>query len=228
MKKRWLQLGICFLFFIGAFWFSGEALLLVQNSGEQRTVAIDPGHGGFDGGFTPGEINGKALVEKDINLSISFILKEKLEAAGYKVLMTRETDKGLYGEGDSNKKRADMQKRVALINGSGADIALSIHQNSFTEASSHGAQTFYYPASVEAQKLAESIQAEIKNAVQDDNHRVAKSNDTYYMLKKSACPLVIVECGFLSNYTEAQLLATEEYQEKIAEGIFQGVCAYFQ
>lgn len=227
MNKRWLQLGICVLFFAGAFWFSREALLLVQNAGEQRVIAIDPGHGGFDGGFTPAEIDGRAWLEKEINLSISLLLKEKLEAAGYKVVMTRQTDTGLYSEGDSNKKRADMQKRVALINESGADIAVSIHQNSFTEESSHGAQTFYHPTSLEAQKLAETIQAEIKNTVLDDNHRVAKSNDTYYMLKKSTCPLVIVECGFLSNYAEARLLITQEYQEKIAEGIFQGICAYF-
>ena len=193
MNKKWIQLGICLLFFIGAFWFSREAFLLVQDSGEQRMVAIDPGHGGMDGGFTPGQINGRTWLEKEINLSISLILKEKLETAGYKVLLTRETDEGLYSEGDSNKKRADMQKRVALVNQSGADIAVSIHQNSFTQESSHGAQTFYHPSSIEAQKLAETIQAEIKNVVMDDNHRVAKSNDSYYMLKKSVCPLVIVE-----------------------------------
>ncbi len=228
MNKKWIQLGICLLFFIGAFWFSREAFLLVQDSGEQRMVAIDPGHGGMDGGFTPGQINGRTWLEKEINLSISLILKEKLETAGYKVLLTRETDEGLYSEGDSNKKRADMQKRVALVNQSGADIAVSIHQNSFTQESSHGAQTFYHPSSIEAQKLAETIQAEIKNVVMDDNHRVAKSNDSYYMLKKSVCPLVIVECGFLSNHAEAQLLITEEYQEKVAEGIFRGICTYFQ
>lgn len=228
MMKKWMQFGLCALFFIGAFWFSREALILVQNAGEQRVIAIDPGHGGFDGGFTPGKINGREWLEKEINLSVSTMLKEKLEAAGYKVVMTREIDEGLYSEGDSNKKRADMQKRVTLINKSSADIAVSIHQNSFTEESSHGAQTFYHPSSLEAEKLAETIQAEIKNVVQDGNHRVAKSNDSYYMLKKSSCPLVIVECGFLSNHAEAQLLITKEYQEKIAEGIFNGICAYFE
>lgn len=228
MTKKWMQFGLCALFFMGAFWFSREAFLLVQNAGEQRVIAIDPGHGGFDGGFTPGEINGREWLEKEINLSVSLILREKLEEAGYKVVLTREVDEGLCSEGDSNKKRSDMQKRVALINKSGADIAVSIHQNSFTEESSHGAQTFYHPSSLEAQKLAETIQAEIKNVVQDGNHRVAKSNDSYYMLKKSTCPLVIVECGFLSNHAEARLLITEGYQEKIAEGIFQGICSYFE
>lgn len=121
-----------------------------------------------------------------------------------------------------------MQKRVALINESGADVAVSIHQNSFSEESSHGAQTFYHPTSMEAQKLAETIQEEIKEVIMDDNHRVAKSNDSYYMLKKSVCPLVIVECGFLSNYEEARRLITPEYQEKIAQGIFQGICSYFE
>lgn len=227
MSKKWIQLGICALFFTGAFWFSREAFSLVQNVEEQKIVAVDAGHGGFDGGFTPGEIDGKTWMEKEINLSVSLILKEKLEAAGYKVVMTRETDEGLYSQGDSNKKRADMQKRVALINESRADLAVSIHQNSFSQESSHGAQTFYHPSSLEAKKLAEILLDEIKKAVMDDNHREAKSNDSYYMLKKSTCPLVIVECGFLSNYAEAQRLITKEYQEKIAEGIFQGICAYF-
>lgn len=228
MTKKWIPFVLCALFLVGAFWFSREALILVQNSGEQRVVAIDPGHGGFDGGFMPEKIDGKQWLEKELNLSVSLILKEKLLAAGYKVILTRETDEGLCSEGDSNKKRADMQKRVALINKSGADIAVSIHHNSFTQESSHGAQTFYHPSSLEAEKLAETIQAEIKNVVQDGNHRVAKSNDSYYMLKKSVCPLVIIECGFLSNQAEARLLITEEYQEKIAEGIFKGICAYFE
>lgn len=227
MKRKWMQLGICMVFVIGAFWFSQEALSLVQNLKEEKTVAIDPGHGGFDGGFTPGSIDGKEWLEKEINLSISLILREKLEKAGYKVIMTREADEGLYSESDSNKKRSDMQKRVGLINESGADIAVSIHQNSFQEESSKGAQTFYYPSSLEAKKLAEVILEKIKETVADGNHRAAKSNDGYYMLKNSLCPLVIVECGFLSNYKEAQLLITPEYQEKIAEGIFQGIEAYF-
>ena len=227
INRKWLRLAICGMFFIGAFWFSREAFLLVQNTQEQKVVAIDPGHGGFDGGFTPEAIHGKQWTEKEINLSVALILKEKLEEAGYKVVMTREVDEGLDREGDSNKKRSDMQKRVALINESNADIAVSIHQNSFSQESSRGAQTFYHPTSVEAQKLAESILEGIKIVVKDENHRVAKSNDSYYMLKKSTCPLVIVECGFLSNYEEAQLLITSEYQEKIAEGITQGISAYF-
>jgi N-acetylmuramoyl-L-alanine amidase len=224
--KKWMQLGLCFLFFAGAFWFSKEALLLVQSEKDEITIAIDPGHGGFDGGFTPGEINGRAWTEKEINLSISLLLKERLLAAGYQVVMTREADVALYKEGDASKKKADMQNRVAAINESGATLAVSIHQNSFTEESSHGAQTFYHPSSTEAEQLAKTIQTEIKKVVADDNHRTEKSNDSYYMLKKSTCPLVIVECGFLSNPTEAQLLITEEYQEKIAEGIFQGILAY--
>ena len=227
MDRKRLQLGICLLFFVGAFWFSREALSLVQSLKEQKIVAVDPGHGGFDGGFAPGDVNGSPCLEKDINLSISLLLKEKLEKAGYQVIMTRERDEGLYNEGDSNKKRSDMQKRIGLINESGADIAISIHQNSFFQESSKGAQTFYYPTSLEAKKLAEMVLEKIKEEVQDGNHRVAKSNDSYYMLKNSKCPLIIVECGFLSNHEEAQLLTTPQYQEKITEGIFQGIETYF-
>ncbi len=216
------------IFLVGAFWFSGKALLLVQNTVEKKVIAIDPGHGGFDGGFTPTwKINGKQWLEKDINLSISLRLKEKLKAAGYEVVMTRESDEDLTGGVSNHKKQTDMKKRVALINESGADLAISIHQNSFQEESSHGAQTFYHPSSLEGKRLAELLLEEVKAVVQDDNHRVPKENAGYYMLKNSTCPLVIVECGFLTNYEEAQKLVTEEYQEKITEGIFRGICKYF-
>lgn len=188
-----------------------------------NTIIIDPGHGGFD----PGKVGiDETILEKDINLSISHILKKQLEKAGYHVIMTRTKDEGLYNEGDSNKKITDMRKRVETINESNALLAVSIHQNSFTQASSKGAQVFYHSQSEEGKILAETIQEQIKTELQDDNRRAAKSNNTYYMLKKTTCPIVIVECGFLSNPEEATLLTTKSYQKKMAKGICNGILSY--
>lgn len=201
---------------------------IVTNDSEKdenkKIVVIDPGHGGFD----PGKVGVNDVLEKDINLSISKKLKEKLEAEGIEVLMTRSEDCGLYSSTDSNKKRTDMQKRVEIINTSNAAIAVSIHQNSFSQESSKGAQVFYHESSEKGKVLGETLQEVIKSEIADGNHRVAKSNDSYYMLRKTQCPLVIVECGFLSNYEEAKLLTEDEYQDKMATAILDGIKKYLE
>jgi len=197
--------------------------ILDDNIEEKKiTIVIDPGHGGRD----PGKIGINNALEKDINLSISLKLRDLLVENGINVIMTREEDIGLYDESDSSKKRADLKKRVELINSSGALFAVSIHQNSFTQESVRGAQVFYYSDSKEGKKLAEMIQAQLKETIADGNHRQAKANNTYYMINKTTCPLVIVECGFLSNREEANLLLEEEYQKKMAWGIHLAILKY--
>ena len=114
------------------------------------------------------------------------------------------------------------------MNSSGAAIAVSIHQNSYTDAGPKGAQVFYYETSEQGKELADMLQNSIKTEVADDNHRVPKANHDYYILKKVTCPVVIVECGFLSNPTEEMLLTEEDYQEKMAQGISNGVLAYIK
>ncbi|WP_167957714.1 N-acetylmuramoyl-L-alanine amidase [Anaerosporobacter faecicola] len=186
------------------------------------TVILDAGHGGFD----PGKIGVNNALEKDINLIITKKLKFLLEANDVQVIMIREEDKGLYQESDSNKKSADLKKRVEIINSSDAVIAVSIHQNSFPEEKYKGAQVFYHNKSPEGKILAEMLQEQIKKTINDGNNRLAKSNESYYMLKKTECPLVIVECGFLSNWSEADLLTTESYQDKMAWSIHLGILSY--
>ena len=185
-------------------------------------VVIDPGHGGRD----PGKVGINNILEKDINLMISLKLKTLLEQNDIKVYMVREDDSGLYSSSDSNKKRADMDNRVNFIHEKNADLAISVHQNSFSEENVKGAQTFYYDKSLGGKVLAEMILAQIKKTVADGNHRVAKSNTSYYMLKKTNCPLVIIECGYLTNQKEASLLLQEQYQDKIAWGIHMGIMQY--
>jgi N-acetylmuramoyl-L-alanine amidase len=189
---------------------------------EQIIIVIDPGHGGRD----PGKVGVNKSLEKNINLSIAMKLKSLLELNDIKVIMTREDDNGLYSQEDSSKKRADLLNRVNMIESSKADIAVSIHQNSFTQEDVKGAQVFYYCQSPDGKKLAETIQAQLKKTIDDGNHRVAKSNTSYYMLKKSLCPLVIVECGYLSNNKEACLLLDEDYQEKMAWGIHLAIMQF--
>lgn len=188
-----------------------------------KTVVIDSGHGGVD----PGKESADGILEKNINLAIACKLKSLLENDGIKVVMTRNDDNGLYQESDTNKKVADLEKRCAIINESGADIVVSIHQNSYQSASVKGAQAFYYKYSAQGKKLAEIIQENCKKELDADNKRVAKPDSTYYMLVHTETPTVIAECGFLSNPEEAAKLNSDEYQQKVAQALYNGIIAYF-
>lgn len=186
---------------------------------KKPVVVIDAGHGGMD----PGKVGVSGALEKEINLAVAKELKELLEQNDITVVMTRTEDSGLYSETDRNKKSADMRERIRLLTEASPILAVSIHQNSFTDSRSSGAQVFYYEGSQEGKRGAELIQETMKEELADGNHRVAKSNTSYYLLKKSPCPLVIVECGFLSNPQEESLLMTAEYQRKVAWAVHLGV-----
>ena len=189
---------------------------------EKIRVVIDAGHGGKD----PGKVGINGALEKDINLRIAMKLKEFLEQADVEVILTRETDAGLYDEDASNKKVQDMKRRVTLIEETAPLLTISIHQNSYHEEYVHGAQAFYYTGSEKGKELAEIIQQSLLNEADPENTRSAKANDSYYLLKKTSSPIVIVECGFLSNSEEAEKLNSEYYQEKLAWAIHLGVLQY--
>lgn len=186
---------------------------------ENKIVVIDAGHGGSD----PGKIGVNNALEKDINLSIALKVKDILEEKGFTVVLTRENEDGLYQETDTNKKRSDMQKRCQIIAESKCSIAVSIHQNSYHEEAVAGPQVFYYATSTQGQQLATIIQNELIEQLAPEKKRTAKANDSYYLLKKAVCPIVIVECGFLSNWNEASLLVTDEYQQKVAQAVADGI-----
>lgn len=196
----------------------------VFKSGVSKTIVIDPGHGGSD----PGKVGIDGSLEKDINLAISMYLKKELQSKNYKVVMTREKDTGLYDEGDTNKKTADLNKRIEIMNNSNASLVVSIHQNSFTDESSRGAQVFYQSTSEEGKKFAGIMQKKIVSCMDDGNHRVEKANSDYYILKNSTPVAIIIECGFLSNQKEAVLLNDSAYQKKMAVAIAQGIYEYIQ
>lgn len=191
---------------------------VAKQEAKEKVVVVDAGHGAED----PGKVGVNGVLEKDINLEVAKLLRDYLTAEGIQVVMTREDDQGLYPSDAGNKKLEDMRKRVEKINDTKPDLVVSVHQNSYSDADIWGAQVFYYTHSKDGKDAAETIQ-EIMKALNEENKRQAKANDTYYMLKKTEVPTVIVECGFLSHPEEADLLATKEYQKKVAEVIGNGV-----
>lgn len=182
-------------------------------------IVVDAGHGGDD----PGKIGITDVKEKDINLKIAKELEILLKKEGIKVVMTRTDDGGLYEQSSNNKKVEDMRKRCEIITKADPVFTVSIHQNSYPDESIKGAQVFYYGQSQEGKKLAETLQNVLVQQLDPQNHRQAKANESYFLLKKTPSPTVIVECGFLSNYQEAKLLESEEYQKKVAEAVKTGV-----
>lgn len=226
MRKRYAELLAGFLMLFLVALLADQGVNVIRETGalpleEPPVVVVDSGHGGDD----PGKIGVNQALEKDINLKIAQKLAERLRAAGITVVMTRETDEGLYQPGDTNKKIADLNERCRIIEESGAEIAVSIHQNSYHSEDIAGPQMFYYKTSTEGKRLAETLQAAF-STVSDHNTRQAKENDNYYLLLHVACPVVIAECGFLSNWEEAKLLITDEYQDTVADALCVGILEY--
>lgn len=188
---------------------------------EHKTIVIDVGHGGND----PGKVSADGTQEKDVNLQIAGYLRDYLIAQDYSVFLTRETDCGLYDANASNKKTSDLQNRIQFFQDKNAALVISIHQNSYSDTIQHGAQTFYYSTSEPSKQLAEIIQTSLLK-IDDTNTRAAKSSDSYYLLKNSPMPAVIVECGFLSNPEETAKLTDSNYQKKLAYAISLGICEY--
>lgn len=195
-----------------------ESSETATSAGRGRLIVLDPGHGGIDGGKKG--INGAE--EKEINLQISLIIKELLEKENVEVVMTRSNENRI-GE----DQVSDLKARVDIMNRENPVLAVSIHQNSYHEESVHGAQVFYYSESKEGARAASMLQEALREA-DPENTKEAKANDTYYILKKTEVPTVIAECGFLSNYEEAEKLITEDYQRKMAEAIVKGILQYIE
>ena len=190
-----------------------------------RAIIIDAGHGGIDGGA----LGHSGVKESDINLKIALKLRTLLEQNGAIVLLTRDDDRGLYSESGTvrEKKREDLRSRKELVEGSDADLFISIHLNSFPQSQYYGAQTFYPKNSEESKRAAEYIQEELIRVLNNENKRVSKVKDDIYLLKHSTIPTVFVECGFLSNPLEEMELQKNQYQKKVAWSIYIGILRYF-
>ena len=224
--SRGLGIGMAVLVLAAALYFSRKSFWEEASAGaareENRLILIDAGHGGND----PGKVGVDGTLEKDLNLELAKKLKTLLEQQDMEVMLIREEDRGLYDEDASNKIVQDMKRRCALINEEQPACVISIHQNSYHEESIHGAQVFYYSTSKESERLANTLQSELVRVAEPENTRPAKANDTYYLLKKTNVPVVIVECGFLSNWEDCAKLQDEDYQDKLVWAIHMGVLKY--
>ena len=227
MKQKVIEpvLGICLLAMMIMAVKYGS--IHVTGSGDARikeipVVVIDAGHGGDD----PGKIGINGSPEKDINLRITEKLRQYLEADGIRVVLTRETEDGLYDASAPNKKVQDMKRRIEKIEQTDPVLTVSIHQNSYPEEYVHVAQVFYYNGSSGGEQLAGLIQTQLVQDLDPENHRQIKPNDSYYLLKKTKGTIVIVECGFLSNAAEAGKLCDEAYQDRVAWSIHKGILQY--
>ena len=193
------------------------SFLKVNAEENNKVIVIDPGHGGIDGGAK----SENGVIEKDINLSISLKTKAALESKGYKVIMTRSEDVGLYTEGKKvrEKKIEDLGNRVKIKKENKCDAFISIHQNMFPQKNCKGAQV--WSANNEpSQKLGKIIQQKFKEEVDQKEYKIL--NDGYEGAS------VIVECGFLSNPEECELLGKEDYQNKTANTLANAIDEYFK
>lgn len=193
-----------------------------------HVIILDAGHGNPDGGAT--NSNGE-IIESDLNLQIVLKLQNLLESSNCTVILTRSDENGIY-ETDATsireKKISDMKNRVKIANNSDAEFFISIHMNKLNQTQYSGWQTFYKPDNECSKLLAQKIQTNLNSFMKIENTRQIKPISGIYLSKNVEIPLVIVECGFLSNYEEANLLKTDNYQNCLAWSIYNGIMDYFK
>ena len=168
--------------------------------------------------------------EAESNLKIALKVQNLLEQSGATVILTRSDENSIYDLDSKTlrqKKISDIHNRVKIGNESSADIFVSIHLNKIPQQQYWGWQTFYKPENAEGQKLATCIQNNLNMSIQKENVRAPMKISNVYIIKHVEIPTTIVECGFLSNQEEEQLLLTDEYQNKLAWGIYTGIMDYF-
>ncbi|RSL29148.1 N-acetylmuramoyl-L-alanine amidase CwlD [Salibacterium salarium] len=229
--KKWLGIAILFIVLAAAGWFIQDRISSKDTTAgwhlplSGKVIILDPGHGGVDGGASSKE----GLLEKEVALSISFMLRDYLQEAGAIVFMTREGDYDLAREdirGYSKRKTADLHKRLDIVNESGGDLFVTFHLNATPSTRISGSQTFYQPRVPSNENLAKLIQEELRHNLENTN-RKAKAINELFILNQADIPGVLVEAGFLSNPTEGKLLGEEEHQNKIAFSIYQGLLRYY-
>lgn len=207
-------------------WEDSNTAANAQNGFEAPTIIIDAGHGGEDGGA----VGKNGILEKELNLSISEKLHDLFSAAGFKVVMTRETDTLLYDKNadyKGRKKELDLAKRVEIANSYENAVFISIHMNSFPDSKYSGLQAYYSKNHQDSSELAADIQAMVHDNLQKSNNRQTKpAGKNIFVLDRINIPAVLIECGFISNPNECQMLTEEEYQKKLSLTIFLSVTKY--
>ena len=228
MKKKVFIVIFCLLS-IFSFAFINSKIVSVLNQKmlfpSDRIVIIDAGHGGFDGGAVADD----GTMEKDLNLSTAKKLNDMLLLCGYDTVMIREDDISVEEKGSKNKKKSDIHHRLKISENFSQAIFLSIHQNSFRQTKSHGAQVFYGVKDKNSQLLADAIQKGIVDLVQQDNTRVTKKAEkNLFLLTNIKNPCAMVECGFITNLQELKLLKDDEYQQKLMFAVAYSLEKYYK
>lgn len=193
-----------------------------------HVIILDAGHGNPDGGAVSNDGN---TIESDLNLEIVLKLQNLLESSNCTVILTRSDKNGIYETNTSTireKKISDMKNRVSIANNSNAELFISIHMNKLEQTQYSGWQTFYKNDDLISKKIAQNIQSSLNNFLKKENKREVKSISDIYLTKHVKIPLVLVECGFLSNSEETKLLQTESYQNELAWSIYIGLMDYLK
>ncbi len=210
MKRKLIKLSILFLG-LGIILYSQSVLASLPLSG--KIIVVDSGHGGLD----PGTMY-KEIYEKDINLAIAQFLEVELQKLGAEVLLTRDGDYDLARPNAYRRKKSDFDNRIQIINNSHADYYVSIHLNYLKDASYYGPQVFYNLELEENKKIAEVLQEDLNKELKT-KREIKKIPSSTYMYSRLKTKGVLIECGFLSNAYERNLLVKEEYQKKLARVI---------
>ncbi len=190
------------------------------------TIIIDPGHGGPDGGA----VGVLGVVEKDINLAISLRVADFFEVMGYDIVMTRESDISIHDSdvvGVGRQKISDLNNRLEIMKQYPEGIVLSVHQNQFSQSKYSGAQVFYGAQHSNSSQLAMILQTNFVSLIQPENNRqIKQAPGDIYLMQNAPSAAVLIECGFLSNPQEAEMLTRPEYQNKLAFVIFASTVQY--
>lgn len=189
----------------------------------RKTVIIDAGHGGVDGGAT----SCSGVLESQINLEIALKLNDLMHLLGIDTHMIRTTDCSVYTEGETiaQKKVSDLKERVRIANSIEGGLLVSIHQNYFSDGKYSGAQVFYAPTDG-SKDLANNLQKLFVQTINIGSHRSAKKADSVYLMQHIQCPGILVECGFLSNSNEEYLLRDNSYQNKLCSVMASAISNY--
>ena len=199
----------------------------ITNANVGRVIIIDAGQGGED----PGAIGVDGSYEKDLNLTVATTIGEILTEKGYTVIYTRTEDKMLYSESENIKgmrKLSDLKNRVKIAEEYPGATLISIHMNSFGAAQYSGLQVYYQASKDNSRTLADAIQNKVRSTLQPENDRKVKSGEGIYLLENSSLNTVLVECGFLTNPTEAEKLCEKEYQNQLSFAIVCGIIEYIE
>lgn len=227
-KKRliFIELSLIFSILFASLYAENNTILTASTPVTGHSIVLDAGHGLPDGGAE----NNTGLTEEKINLDIVLKLQKLLEASNCTIILTRSDENGIYSTDAKTlreKKVSDLKNRVNIANNLEADIFVSIHLNKIAQSKYFGWQTFYKKNSEEGKNLSLSIQENLNSSIQIENKRQPQTITGKYIIDNVKIPTVIVECGFLSNPTEAKHLEQDSYQEKIAWGIYTGIMDFF-